>query len=86
MSTDTDRIRTLNDELRRLTADITRTRMSLRDLDGPVPTFLGGAALRRAASDEASAERSELLIRLAALTRRRRDLGGPLPASAVDHG
>lgn len=71
----------LNDEQRGLTADITQTRMRLRDLDGPVPSFLGSAAPPR--SSRASNPRREIEHRLSAVTRRRRDLGGPLPTSSV---
>jgi len=74
----------LSDELRQLTADITRTRVGLRDFEGPVPTFLGAAAARRATVSVASTERSELLRRLAVFTERRRELGGPLPATSAD--
>jgi NTE family protein len=72
----------LNDEQRMLTADIARTRMGLRDLEGPVPSFLGSSAQARSA--EASNQRSELQRRLTAAIGRRRDLGGPLPASSAD--
>jgi NTE family protein len=74
----------LNDEQRELTTKITRVRMGLRDLDGPVPSFLGAALPRRAVSGEASTKRTELRRRLTELTRRRRDLGGPLAPSSPD--
>jgi NTE family protein len=72
------------DELRTLAAAITRTRMSLRDLDGPVPSLLGAALASRAPHGQPSTKRTELVRRLAEVTQRRRDLGGPLPQRSVE--
>jgi NTE family protein len=74
----------LNDRLRQLTADITRTRMDLRDLDGGIPSFLGAIPLRRAIAGDGSSRRKELERLLTELTERRCELGGPLPPSSAD--
>jgi NTE family protein len=73
----------LNDQLRQLTGEITRTRMDLRDLDGAIPSFLGAAPLRRVMAGDAAARRQALQRRLSELTEGRRDLGGPLPPSST---
>jgi NTE family protein len=72
----------LNDEQRELTAAITRTRMELRDLEGPVASPLGTAPFRPATPAQAASELSELRKRLGSLTERRRALGGPLRVTA----
>jgi predicted acylesterase/phospholipase RssA len=78
----------LGDDARRTSAEIARTRMALRELEGPVNGLIRPAEQIAPLLDEeglrAQAERRELLqARLAELVDERRRIGAPLPPAAV---
>jgi predicted acylesterase/phospholipase RssA len=83
-----DIVLSMSDEARRSSAEITRTRMALRELEGPVTILVRPSEqappLDEAARRTQSARREELQARLVQLIAERRRLGAPLPPAAVD--
>jgi hypothetical protein len=73
-----DVVLALDEESRRLSAEIARTRMALRDTTGPVAGPFGSTRATPARNDAPEPSADEVRSRLDALVSRRRDAGLPL--------
>jgi predicted acylesterase/phospholipase RssA len=74
----------LGEEQVELSAEIARTRMRIRDAQGPIAALLGATGATVVTPEEAAANLTRERKRLRTLVDRRREAGAPLPPSGCD--